>query len=269
MTTTFTFARGDSPLVVSAPHVGTYVPASILGRLVPEAAELADTDWHVERLYDFARGLGASMVAATHSRLVVDLNRDPAGKPLYPGASNTELCPLGTFADGPVYRPGAGPDEAEVARRVEAYWRPYHEALAAELARVRARFGVAVLWDAHSIVSRAPRFFEGVLPDFNLGTADGASCDAGLAARVEGILASTPGFTTVHNGRFKGGYITRRYGRPGEGVHALQLEMAQSAYMVEGPPFAWDHARAARVRPAIRACLEACLDWARGRATRQ
>lgn len=269
MTTTFTFTQGDSPLVVSAPHVGTYVPASILGRLVPEAAELADTDWHIERLYDFARGLGASMVVATHSRLVVDLNRDPAGKPLYPGASNTELCPLGTFADGPVYRPGAGPDEAEVARRVEAYWRPYHEALAAELARVRARFGVAVLWDAHSIVSRAPRFFEGVLPDFNLGTADGASCDAGLAARVEGILASTPGFTTVHNGRFKGGYITRRYGRPGEGVHALQLEMAQSAYMVEGPPFAWDHARAARVRPAIRACLEACLDWACGRAARQ
>jgi N-formylglutamate deformylase len=134
---------------------------------------------------------------------------------------------------------------------------------------VRARFGVAVLWDAHSIVSRAPRFFEGVLPDFNLGTADGASCDAGLAARVERILASTPGFTSVHNGRFKGGYITRRYGRPGEGVHALQLEMAQSAYMVEGPPFAWDHHRAERVRPAIRACLEACLDWARGRAARQ
>jgi N-formylglutamate deformylase len=269
MTSTFTFTRGDSPLVVSAPHVGTYVPAAILGRLAPEAAELADTDWHIERLYDFARGLGASMIAATHSRLVIDLNRDPEGKPLYPGASNTELCPLGTFADGPVYRAGAEPSADEVARRVELHWRPYHAALAAELARVRARFGVAVLWDAHSIVSRAPRFFEGVLPDFNLGTADGASCDAGLAARVEGILASTPGFTTVHNGRFKGGYITRRYGRPGEGVHALQLEMAQGAYMVEGPPFAWDHDRAERVRPAIRACLEACLDWARDRAVRQ
>ena len=197
MTPTFTFTQGDSPLVVSAPHVGTYVPAAILGRLAPEAAELADTDWHIERLYDFARGLGASMIAATHSRLVIDLNRDPEGRPLYPGASNTELCPLGTFADGPVYRTGAEPSADEVARRVELHWRPYHEALAAELARVRARFGVAVLWDAHSIVSRAPRFFEGVLPDFNLGTADGASCDAGLAARVERILASTPGFTFI------------------------------------------------------------------------
>ena len=138
MTSTFTFTRGDSPLVVSAPHVGTYVPAAILGRLAPEAAELADTDWHIERLYDFARGLGASMIAATHSRLVIDLNRDPEGKPLYPGASNTELCPLGTFADGPVYRAGAEPSADEVARRVELHWRPYHAALAAELARVRA-----------------------------------------------------------------------------------------------------------------------------------
>jgi N-formylglutamate deformylase len=264
MTATFVLHRGDSPLVVSAPHVGTYVPASILGRLTPEAAELADTDWHVERLYEFARDLGASTIAATHSRLVVDLNRDPSGKPLYPGASNTEICPLGTFADGPVYRAGAAPDAAETASRIETFWRPYHAALDAELERVRRTFGVAVLWDAHSIVSRAPRFFAGTLPDFNLGTADGTSCDRALATRVHAILAAAPGFTAVHDGRFKGGYITRRYGRPAAGTHALQLEMAQSAYMVEGPPFAWDPALAARVRPVLRACLEACLDWARG-----
>ncbi|MFO0295177.1 MAG: N-formylglutamate deformylase [Rhodospirillales bacterium] len=264
MTATFVLHRGDSPLVVSAPHVGTYVPAAILGRLTPEAAELADTDWHVERLYEFARDLGASTIAATHSRLVVDLNRDPSGKPLYPGASNTEICPLGTFADGPVYRDGTAPDEAEIARRIETCWRPYHAALAAELERVRQRFGVAVLWDAHSIVSRAPRFFAGKLPDFNLGTADGDSCDPGLAQRVNDVLAAATGFTSVHNGRFKGGYITRSYGRPGQGLHALQLEMAQSSYMVEGPPFAWDPAMAARVRPVLRACLEACLAWARG-----
>lgn len=263
MTAVFTLTEGTTPLVVSAPHVGTYVPASILGRLTPEAAELADTDWHIERLYDFARGLGASLIAATHSRLVVDLNRDPSGKPLYPGASNTELCPLGTFADGPVYRTGQAPDADEVAARVERCWRPYHAALAAELARVKQRHGVAVLWDAHSIVSQAPRFFAGRLPDFNLGTADGASCASALAERVAALLAAAPGFTSVHNGRFKGGFITRHYGRPAERVHALQLEMAQRAYMVEGPPFAWDHARAHRVRPVLEACLGACLDWAR------
>jgi N-formylglutamate deformylase len=265
MIQTHVFTAGDTPLVVSAPHVGTYVPAAILGRLTPEAAELADTDWHIERLYDFARGLGASVIAATHSRLVIDLNRDPSGQPLYPGASNTELCPLGTFADGPVYRDGGAPDAAEIAARVETCWRPYHAALAAELARARARFGVAVLWDAHSIVSRASRFFAGTLPDFNLGTADGASCDPALAARVHAILATAPGFSAVHNGRFKGGYITRHYGQPADGVHALQLEMAQSAYMVEGPPFAWDPERAARLRPVLEACLGACLDWARTR----
>jgi N-formylglutamate deformylase len=263
MTAVYTLTEGTTPLVVSAPHVGTYVPASILGRLTPEAAELADTDWHIERLYDFARGLGASLIAATHSRLVVDLNRDPSGRPLYPGASNTELCPLGTFADGPVYRAGQAPDADEVAARVERCWRPYHAALAAELARVKQRHGVAVLWDAHSIVSEAPRFFPGRLPDFNLGTADGGSSDPALAARVAGLLAAASGFTSVRDGRFKGGFITRHYGRPAERVHALQLEMAQCAYMIEGPPFAWDHARAARVRPVLADCLGACLDWAR------
>jgi len=185
MTAMFSFTPGTTPLVLSVPHVGTYVPPDLLARMTAEAACVPDTDWHVERLYDFAYGLGASVIAATHSRLVVDLNRDPSGQALYPGASNTELCPLGTFADEPVYRAGEAPDTAEITTRVARYWRPYHEKLAAELARVRAKHGIAILWDAHSIVSRAPRFFAGALPDFNLGTADGASCDGGLAARIE------------------------------------------------------------------------------------
>ncbi|MBL8567988.1 MAG: N-formylglutamate deformylase [Phreatobacter sp.] len=263
MTDVFALVRGSAPLVVSAPHVGIYIPPELGAAMTPEAVTVPDTDWHIDRLYAFALGLGASMIVATHSRFVVDLNRDPGGRALYPGASNTELCPLGTFASGPVYRTGGEPDPAAVERRVDRYWRPYHEALAAELERVRQAHGVAVLWDAHSIVSRAPRFFEGVLPDFNLGTADGASCDAGLATRVEGILRGAPSFTTVHNGRFKGGYITRRYGRPAERVHALQLEMAQSAYMTEGPPFAWNATKAAAVQPVLERCLDACLDWAR------
>lgn len=262
MTAMFSFTPGTTPLVLSVPHVGTYVPPDLLARMTPEAACVPDTDWHVERLYDFAYGLGASVIAATHARLVVDLNRDPSGKALYPGASNTELCPLETFADEPVYRAGAAPDTAEITTRVTRYWRPYHEKLAAELARVRAMHGVAILWDAHSIVSRAPRFFAGALPDFNLGTADGASCDGDLAARIEARLASASGFTAIHNGRFKGGYITRHSGRPSEKVHAIQLEMAQCAYMDEGPPFAWNQEKAERVRPILKACLQLCLDWA-------
>lgn len=265
MSDVFTLVRGSAPLVVSAPHVGTYIPPALGATMTAEAVTVPDTDWHVDRLYEFAFALGASMIAATHSRFVVDLNRDPDGKPLYPGASNTELCPQGTFAAGPVYRDGRVPDAAEIARRVERYWRPYHDALAGELARVRSTHGTVVLWDAHSIVSRAPRFFDGVLPDFNLGTADGASCDPALAARIETLLRGASRFTTVHNGRFKGGYITRRYGRPAERVHALQLEMAQSAYMTEGPPFAWDAAKAAQIRPVLERCLAACRDWAAAR----
>ena len=266
MISTFGFTRGSTPLVVSVPHVGTYVPPELLARMTPQAACVPDTDWHVERLYDFARGLGASMIAATHSRLVVDLNRDPRGQALYPGASNTELCPLGTFADEPVYSQDAALDAAEIAQRVVQYWRPYHDALAAELARVREAHGIAILWDAHSIVSRAPRFFAGALPDFNLGTAEGASCDRDLAAKIEAVLAGASGFTSVHNGRFKGGYITRHFGRPAERIHAVQLEMAQCAYMAEGPPFAWDPLRAERVRPILSACLSTCLDWAAAHA---
>ncbi|MBM3521767.1 MAG: N-formylglutamate deformylase [Alphaproteobacteria bacterium] len=265
MSDVYTLVRGTAPLVVSAPHVGTYIPPELGATMTAEAVTAPDTDWHVDRLYEVAIALGASMIAATHSRFVVDLNRDPEGRPLYPGASNTELCPLGTFAAGAVYREGRAPDAHAVARRVDRYWRPYHDALAEELARVRSVHGTVVLWDAHSIVSRAPRFFDGVLPDFNLGTADGASCDRDLAAQVEILLRGATRYTTVHNGRFKGGYITRRYGRPSERMHALQLEMAQSAYMTEGPPFAWDASKAAAVRPVLERCLVVCRDWAVGR----
>ena len=262
MSDVFTLVRGTRPLVVSAPHVGIYIPPALGSRMTAEAVTVPDTDWHIDRLYDFALERGASMIVATHSRFVVDLNRDPSGRALYPGASNTELCPLGTFDSGPVYRPGAEPTADEVAARVRRYWQPYHDALAAELDRVRTAHGVAVLWDAHSIVSRAPRFFDGVLPDFNLGSADGASCDPALSAQVEGLLRAASDYTTVHNGRFKGGYITRRYGRPAERMHALQLEMAQSAYMDEGPPYAWNAAKAAKLRPVLARCLDACLGWA-------
>jgi N-formylglutamate deformylase len=233
--------------------------------MTPEALTLPDTDWHVERLYDFARRSGCGLIVATHSRYVVDLNRDPTGKPLYPGADNTELVPTRTFAGEPIWREGAAPDEAEIEARRVKYWAPYLDAVASEVAFMKQKFGLAVVWDGHSIASRVPRFFEGKLPDLNLGTVGGISCEEFLAIRVFQALKSAEGFTAVHNGRFKGGYITRRFGRPADSVHALQLELAQSTYMDEGPPFAWNARAAEKLRPVLDAALAAVLGWARGR----
>lgn len=249
-------------MLVSFPHVGTEIPDEIAARLTPAALERADTDWHLPRLYDFLRGLGASTLVARYSRYVIDLNRPPEDTNLYPGQDTTGLVPVDAFRKAPLYR-GALPDAAESAARRERYWRPYHEALAAELARIKDAHGVAVLWDAHSIASVLPRFFDGKLPDLNLGTAKGASCAAPLQAVVERVLREQRTYTWVVNGRFTGGYITRRHGRPQDGVHALQLEMCQCTYMDESPPFAFHEGLAAGVRPVLGALLEAALSWAR------
>jgi N-formylglutamate amidohydrolase len=253
--------RGDSPLVIDVPHAGRHVPDAIALRLTPAARALPDTDWHVERLYAFARSTGATLMCATHARYVVDLNRDPAGTPLYPGADNTELCPTRTFAGEPIYAPGEEPGAAEIDARRATWFAPYHALLAAEVGRVRARHGYAILLDGHSIGSRVPRFFTGRLPDLNLGTSGGASCAPSLQARAAGVLAATTRFSHVVNGRFKGGYITRHYGRPQSGVHALQLEMAQEAYMEERPPYAWDASRAAALQAVLERLVVALAEW--------
>ncbi|MFO1316595.1 MAG: N-formylglutamate deformylase [Burkholderiales bacterium] len=256
--------RGDGPVIVNVPHAGTYVPPPIAARLTPEARALPDTDWHVEKLYAFAAETGATLMCATHSRFVVDLNRDPSGAALYAGADNTEICPTRTFANGPVYAAGATFAPEDVGARVAAYFAPYHAALAAEVARVRERHGYAVLLDGHSIRSEVPRFFAGCLPDLNLGTADGASAAASVQACAAGVLAGADGFTHVVNGRFKGGWITRHYGRPAQGVHALQLEVAQACYMDEDPPYPWDAARAAALAGVLQRLVAALAAWKPG-----
>ncbi|WCM86454.1 N-formylglutamate deformylase [Acidovorax sp. NCPPB 3576] len=263
----FTFHQGTAPLLVSMPHVGTHVPPDIAARFTDEARQVPDTDWHLERLYGFARGLGASILVATHSRYVIDLNRPPDGASLYPGQSVTGLCPVDTFDDTPIYmEAGDAPDDAEIAARRDAVWAPYHAQLAAELERLRAAHGVAMLWDAHSIRSVLPRFFAGKLPDLNLGTAEGASCDPALAQALLRIGQSDPAYTTVLNGRFKGGHITRHYGNPARNVHAVQLEMTQCSYMQEALPFDYLPEVAAGVQPVLRRMLEAVLEFARTRA---
>ncbi|WP_157265764.1 N-formylglutamate deformylase [Azohydromonas aeria] len=263
----YTLVRGTRPLLISIPHLGTRLPGDIAARMNDVAPVLRDTDWHLDRLYGFAAGLGASVLQARVSRYAIDLNRPPGGESLYPGQATTGLCPVDTFRGEPLYRPGHEPDAAEQARRLQAYWRPYHDALAAEVQRLREAHGAVLLWDAHSIASHLPRLFEGKLPDLNFGTDGGRTCDAELMDSVLAVARDAP-FTHVVNGRFKGGYITRHYGAPRQGVHAIQLEMCQSLYMREEPPFDYLPDTAARVQPVLQAMLEAALGYVERRAGR-
>ena len=249
----YKFRRGRRPLLVSMPHTGTHVPEWLEPRLTRAAKALPDTDWHLEPLYDFLDELGASVLVATHSRYVVDLNRPPDNANLYPGQDTTAVVPLDTFHKEPLYLPGFPPSEAETRSRIEQYWKPYHAKLTETLAALKREHGYALLWDAHSILSVVPRFFAGTLPDFNLGTADGKSCRPGLG---EALLEKISGYTKVLNGRFKGGYITRTYGAPSNNLHAVQLELSEAVYMEEQPPFRFREAMAAKVRPQLRALLK-------------
>lgn len=256
----FRFRQGTRPLLISMPHVGTHVPPGLAAQLTNEARGVPDTDWHLERLYDFADALGASVLVATHSRYVIDLNRPPDGASLYPGQSVTGLCPVDTFDDTPLYRDASLlPTDADIAARREAIWQPYHAQLSAELARLQQQHGTVALWDAHSIRSVLPRFFEGRLPDLNLGTADGASCDPALAHQLLTLGRQASGYSTVLNGRFKGGHITRHYGNPAQGIHAIQLEMTQCSYMTEQAPFDYLPEVAAKIQPHVWRMLETVL----------
>jgi N-formylglutamate deformylase len=255
----FFLHHGRVPLLVSLPHDGSVVPDDIAARMTPEAKCVPDTDWHVARLYAFANELGASMLVPRLSRYVVDLNRPPDDETLYPGQNTTGLCPTVRFDGGPVYLDGQAPSADEVADRVVRHWRPYHQALARELERLHASHGRVVLWEGHTIRgSGLPFLFEGRLPDLNLGTASGSSCSDGLRDRVETVLAAQDDYDFVVDGRFKGGYITRHYADPANGIEAVQLETSQRTYMDEAS-FEYDEAKAARLQPLLRQMLTEAL----------
>ncbi len=256
---TFTLHRGKRPLLVSLPHAGTEIPEDLLPLYMPRALELEDADWHLGSLYAFARHIGASLIIPRYSRYVIDLNRPPDNTPMYPGANNTELCPTKTFAGTPLYHPGNAPNDDEVQFRRRTYWQPYHDALAEELARIKQKHGYVVLWDGHSIKSQLPWLFEGTLPDLNLGTVDGTSCSRWMAIALAHVLATQGRFTHVVDGRFKGGYITRHYGKPADDVHAVQLEMTFNSYMLEEAPYMVDAGRAGRLLPVLRSLLLTAL----------
>jgi len=257
----YTLAQGHSPLLISMPHVGSLIPDDIRAQLVDRALIAEDTDWHLDKLYAFASAMGASTIVPRYSRYVADLNRPPENVPMYPGVNNTELCPTHFFSGDALYPAGQEPGEAEVARRVQTYWQPYHSALAGELARIKSIFGYAVLFDAHSIASELPWLFEGTLPDLNLGTVSGTSCAATLRSALSSVLASQSQFTQVVDGRFKGGYITRHYGQPSHNVHAVQLEMCWKTYMRETAPYEWDSNIASQAQPVLKELVQAFLSW--------
>ncbi|NBD30690.1 MAG: N-formylglutamate deformylase [Alphaproteobacteria bacterium] len=258
--TPVTVTRGGGPVVLGIPHAGTWLPEDVAAALNDRGRALADTDWNVDRLYE---GLlpGATTVRASFHRYVVDANRDPSGASLYPGQNTTGLVPLTDFDGAPIWhRP---PDAARIESRRAAWHAAYHAALAEEIDRVRASHGVAILYDCHSIRSRIPHLFEGRLPNFNIGTNDGGSCAPGIEAAVAEICAGAEGYSTMTNGRFKGGWTTRQYGQPGDGIHAIQMELAQSTYLAdEAAPWSYDGVKAARLRPILQNILETLADMA-------
>lgn len=259
MTDIYTLERGAAPLIISIPHLGTHIPEAMHAQYTDVALTVADTDWHLDRLYAFAKEMGATILGARLSRYVIDLNRPPNDESLYPGQTTTSLCPSETFRGEPVYREGCTPDAAEKQRRVQAYWQPYHDTLAAELKRLRAAHANVLLWEAHSIASVLPRLFDSKLPDLNIGTQDGRTTNAESQARAEQAAAASE-FTWIANGRFKGGYITRHFGAPQDGIHAIQLEMCQSTYMSETSPFDYVPALADKVQPVLRKMVGGALE---------
>lgn len=258
--------RGDVPLIVSFPHTGTTIPSDLESRLVSRWRALKDTDWWIDRLYDFVHGLGATTVHTTLSRTVIDVNRDPSGASLYPGQATTDLCPTTTFDGESLYRPGCEPFAAEITHRRNLYFTPYHDTVAGELRRLRDRHANVVLYDAHSIRSRVPRFFEGLLPVFNIGTNSAASCAHELTGALETVCDKS-GFTRITNGRFKGGWTTRHYGDPAHGIHAVQMELACRSYMTEPAEASFEHnwpspyelAKSAAMRDTLMEVVRACL----------
>lgn len=258
MTSSYTLSMGNTGMLISMPHNGQLIPQDIADTMTPCAKHVADTDWYMDKLYDFATSMGISVISPKYSRYVIDLNRNSSGEILYSGANNTELCPTSTFDLSPLYLPNKMPNQAEIQRRIELYWQPYHLALTATLASLKQQYAKVVLLDAHSILSQVPRFFSGQLPDFNFGSANGISCDQNLLEQIQQLDFSS--YSSIYNGRFKGGYITRAYGDPDNNIHAIQLELSQVTYMDE-PSNHYNELKATQVKKQLQNIVRCLLDF--------
>lgn len=261
MSNIYDLTIGNSPLILSQPHSGLMLADGMKDQLTDAALKLPDTDWHIPSVYaDCAKELDATVLTACYSRYVIDLNRDPSGASLYPGQSVTELCPTGLFDNAPLYKDGLAPTEAQIGARKDQFWHPYHQQLQKQIKRIKDKYGFALLYDCHSIRSVVPRFFDGTLPDLNVGTANDNSADPALLQKLVPILENSP-YSHVTNGRFKGGYITRHYGDPANHIHALQMEIGQKTYMDEIYPYFYRQDRAATLKPMLQNILATMIDW--------
>lgn len=258
MNSTYSLSTGNIGMLISMPHNGQQIPKSIVDSMTANAQNVADTDWYMDKLYDFAAAMGIYTLTPKYSRYVIDLNRDSSGEALYVGADNTELCPTTAFDSSPLYLNNQQPDQKEINHRIEQYWQPYHQVLADTLKQLKQQYGKVVLLDAHSILSQVPRFFEGKLPDFNFGTADGTSCDNELLKYIEKIDFHP--YTSICNGRFKGGYITRAYGDPANNIHAIQLELSQATYMDE-PSNHYNKEKAEQVKLKLKNFIQCLVNF--------
>jgi N-formylglutamate deformylase len=258
MNTSYNFSAGKIGMLISMPHNGQKIPSDIATTMTTVGCKVPDTDWYMDKLYDFAHDLGIAVISPKYSRYVIDLNRNIDGVNLYPGANSTELCPTTAFDLSPLYLKGQEPNKVEIQRRIENYWQPYHQALSNTLMNMKVEFGKVVLLDAHSILSQVPRFFEGRLPDFNFGSANGASCSHELIEKINQLDLSP--YTSVVNGRFKGGFITRGYGKPDENIHAVQLELSQHTYMEE-PSDQYNVEKAEQVKEKLKVFVQCLADF--------
>lgn len=260
----FSFRAGKLPVLVSFPHSSTNIPENLQPNYSEAGAQTPDTDWDLPKLYQIESSenpfADVSLIHANFSRFVIDANRPTDGTNLYPGKPTPELCPTTCFDGSPVYRSGQEPDQKEIAERIEKFWQPYHDKIRQELQRMKSEFGVAVLFDAHSILSKVPRLFDGVLPNFNMGTAAGQAASSSLEQEIKEVLVGEEKYSSVFNGRFIGGFITRNFGDPDKNIHAVQLELTQSSYMNETTG-EFSAEKANRVRPVIFKMIQAIINW--------
>ena len=241
--------QGTGPIVLAMPHSGTYLPTEIYDKLNDNGKELADTDWHLMELYDGLQP-NAAIVKANFHRYVIDANRCPDGVSLYPGANTTTLCPLIDFVNKPIWQEGLVPTESDIEPRIKLFHTPYHKALHEALQTARSNHGYAIIYDCHSIRSNIPFLFDGALPNLNIGTNDSKSCDSKIEQIAENICKKSS-FSTVTNGRFKGGWTTRHYGKPETDIHAIQMEITQSSYMQEHAPWEYSNEKANILRQTL------------------
>lgn len=250
--------HGNLPLVLAIPHSGNYIPEEILNTITEPAKQLIDTDWNVHRLYDNLLP-GTTVIKALFHRYVIDANRDPSGSALYPDRPTTALCPLTTFDGDSLYLSRQEPNESEITRRRIAFHIPYHNALRKVLNLARSKHGIVILYDCHSIRSRILNLFPSHPPDFNIGTNDGTTCSPAIENKVRDICEQSDEFSTVVNDRFKGGWTTRNYGQPSKGIHAIQMELAQSTCMLECSPWTYDDKKAQILRQVLARILKALV----------